>query len=438
MNGDVYPALAVRPSREQYTSNLSSNAHTLGVRDNSQLHVVTNSSWGIWNTGTSNFDAAEAATSYSKGRLVEFNKGGVKETIFASTTVVKAYTTSAVVTLSSAAGTSNFNAPLTRFYTAYRERLYALKDDQLFFSGNRESTNWTGIGAGSLVIGNKKGQASGIQAYGDNVFAFTDQSMHQLFGTQPEDYSLVDVSLEIGTVEQNSIKECRGILYFLDYKGVYRFAGGSPQPVGDPVKRWIDGINWEAKSKICAGAIGDKYFLSIPYGSTTVLDPNVLLEFNSKLGKWYVHSGNFIDFTAIQDDLYGLTSTGGICKMESTAAWDFPTTAPVSWNMVTKPFWDNSIEFRKSLHSMWLVYAVATGGNIVLSYSSNVDDTTFNLLASSTQTVPSFTVDSTQHNSRVLVPLTALQNVPWYRLKVSGQGQGKIYYMQRNVRVKGR
>lgn len=437
MNGDVYPALAVRPARGQYTSNLTTAAHTIGSRDNEDLHVVTDTVWNKWDIATTAFTALDS-TSFTKGKLLDFNKGTFKETIFASTLVVKAYSTAGVVTLSSAAGSSGFNAPKTRFYTAYKERLYALKDDTLFHSGNRESTNWTGVGAGSLVIGNKRGQASGLTAYGDNVFAFTDQSMHQLFGTQPEDFSLVDVSLEVGAAEDRSIKECRGILYFLDYKGIYRFAGGSPQPVGDPVKRWVDGINWEAKQRIAAGVLGDKYFLSIPYGTTTQLDPNILLEFNSKVGKWYVHSGNFIDFVSIRDNLYGLTSTGGIANMETTGITDFPTTSPVAWNMITKPFWDNSVEFRKSLHSMWLVYAVATGGSIQLSYSSNVEDSTFNLLASSTQTIPSFTVDSTQHNSRVLVPLTALQNVPWYRLKVAGEGQGKIYYMQRNVRVKGR
>lgn len=437
MNGDHYPALSVRPARTQFTSNLSTAAHTIGSRLNSDIHVVGDTLWLKWNTATSNFDTLDSA-SFSKGKLLEFNKGGVFETIFASTVVVKAYTTAAVVTLSSAAGSSNFNAPLSRFYTAFKERLYSLVDDRLYYSGNRESTNWTGVGAGYLVIGNKRGAASGLTAYGENVFVFTDQSMHQLYGTQPEDYSLTDVSLEIGTVENRSIAECRGILYWLDYKGIYRFSGGLPQPVGDPVKRWVDGINFAAKSKICSGVLGDKYFLSIPYGTTTQLDPNILLEFNSKLGKWYVHSGNFIDFIKVQDDLYGLTSTGGICNMETTGINDFPSTAPVSWHMVTKPFWDNSVEFRKTLHSMWLVYAVASGGDIALSFSTNVEDSTYTLLASSTQAVPSFTADSTQHSNRVLVPLTALQNVPWYRLKVSGNGQGHIYYMQRNVRIKGR
>jgi alkylated DNA repair dioxygenase AlkB len=87
---------------------------------------------------------------------------------------------------------------------------------------------------------------------------------------------------------------------------------------------------------------------------------------------------------------------------------------------------------------MWLVYGIATGGEIRLQFSTNVEDTTYTDLASSTDATPSFTVDSTQHNSRVLVPLTKLQNVPWYKMKISGKGQGKIYYMQRNVRVKNR
>ena len=428
MNGDFYPALTVRPARAVYSSSLTS-PHAIGNRSNVLLYAVDGINLEEWNTGTSNYVIRAASTTGDLGlsKIFEFNQPDVKNTITCST--VAAYywdgSVSAIIP----------DFPKTRFACSYRDRVYALIDRKIQHSANRDHTDWTDIDeAGYVTIANQMGVVSGICAYADTVLAFTDQSIHALYGTQPEDYQLVDVTLETGAVEERTIKECRGVLYFLDYKNVYRYTGGKPSAIGDMIKTYIDRINWTYKHTIAAGAIGDKYFLSVPLDTATV--PNALLEYNTKIGKWFVHTGNFIDFTPIQDNLYGLTSTGGVYTMESTKAQD-PDGA-IAWYMITKPFWDNSVEFKKALHSMWTVYNIASGGILRLEYSTNVDDTTFNTLASSTNAVPDFTLDSTHHNDRILVPLTRLQNVDWYRLKMSGEGLGKIFYVQRNIRIRGR
>lgn len=433
LNGDKYPAVSVRPARSSYSPNVTV-PKALASRNNETLMVVANSSWLSYSTATGAYTSLHSTTIPSC-KVVEFNRPSIKENIMFSTINAVVYDGTNTTTIGDA------NCPKTRWVTAYRDRLYALIDDQIKHSANRASTDWTTADdAGYIQIANKKGQPSGIVTYGDHVLAFTDQSMHELYGSSPTDYSLVDVSLEVGAAEDKSIKECRGVLYFLDYKGVMKYTGGAPAPVGDAVKHYVDNINWAQKTKICAGVLGDKYFLSIPY-TTAASDPNLLLEYNSRVGRWYIHDGNYVDFAYIKDELFGLTATGGIHNMETTAYID-PDNTPIQWYGETKPFWDNSVEFRKSLNSIWMVHSVSTAGSssnaLRLSYSTNVDSTAYTQLASSTDTVPSFTVDSTHHNERVLVPLTHLQNCPWYRIKIHGQGLATIFYIQRNVRVRGK
>jgi hypothetical protein len=46
-----------------------------------------------------------------------------------------------------------------------------------------------------------------------------------------------------------------------------------------------------------------------------------------------------------------------------------------------------------------------------------------------------FTIDSEASNTKVDIPLSALQSVNWYRLKLSGTGDMTIHSIEKNVRV---
>jgi hypothetical protein len=67
--------------------------------------------------------------------------------------------------------------------------------------------------------------------------------MHELYGTSANDFILVDVSNEIGCIDNKAHVECNGQLYWLDYTGIYLYTGGIPVKVSHNVTKYIENIN---------------------------------------------------------------------------------------------------------------------------------------------------------------------------------------------------
>lgn len=73
------------------------------------------------------------------------------------------------------------------------------------------------------------------RGYNGNIIVFKTGSFHKVIGSTPDDFQLVELSLEFGAVSNNAIVEYNEKLLFLDKKGIVRFDGASWQIISDDI-----------------------------------------------------------------------------------------------------------------------------------------------------------------------------------------------------------
>lgn len=111
-------------------------------------------------------------------------------------------------------------------------------------------------------------------------------------------YNLQSMDLGIGCISSNGYIKSRGILYFLDYTGIYKTTGGVPQLISAKIQPYIEGAS---KTSLEATAMGKKgYSIFCSIGSVTLYYPDgsvretlsdVVLEYNIQQDSWFVHTG---------------------------------------------------------------------------------------------------------------------------------------------------
>jgi len=425
MCADNMPAISVRPGRANYASTfLTTNLNGLGQRDNQYVHIVDGNTWKYWNPATTAYVTVTTSIGNGEGRFAEFATGNTLYTLFLNSTERLAWdgTTALPVSMTT-------NCPAGDYITSHKGRIYAAKNKILFHSALQKTTDWVTAGdAGNITVTNARGNITAIREYSDHIVVFTENSMHELYGTAPVDFTLQDVTNEIGCVSDKTLKELKGTLMWLDFEGIYAYVGAKPKKISDAVKFWIEGINLTYKSKCCAGVYKDKYYLAIPFG-TSATKPNILITYDMIRDAWHTEDCDFVDFVTIANTLYGLRSTGQLVNMASGTV---DASGDISWYFITKAFNESSIENKKVMTDITAVYSAASSGSMTIAYSTDADSTAFTTLATSTV----FTYDGTETVSRIRLALTALQNVEWFRLKISGTAPATFHQLQRNVRIK--
>lgn len=416
VSGQNYPSLSVRPGRAYYAAQLTT-PNALGQRNNDTLHVADGTVWKYWNGAS--YTNVQTGLTNATGKFVEFGTGTTKYTIYVNGTDRYAWNGTSVTNLTA--------APQSKLIAVHKGRVYMCTDNDLKFAALNDITDWTTIDDSGLIdITKAKGSITGLTEYADHVIAFTEFSMHELYGTGPINYSLVDLTSDVGCISDRTIIENQGVLYFLNYNGVYQYTGGAPVKISDKVQAYIDGINRTHKTKCVSGVLKDSLFISIPYGDTTT--NNLLLEYNVKLGKWYVHTGNFVDFVVIQDKLYGVDSTGYIWNMNSGTT---DQGAAITWSYITKPYYDGVIAGYKDIKELWVATELPVGSTMSAYISTDDKNSSFTL-------IHAFVASANTQNVRILIPINIASNTDWYRFKFEGTGPCKIHSIQRSVRIKMR
>ncbi len=433
VGSDEYPALSVRPGRSISSTATSTNILGLGQRVNSYIMQVSNNTWKYTSPGSSTWtDIASGLSTSAHATIGDYVIGAASTkhySVLMSTAQKKIWDgTSTAVNLGDA------NTPLTDKWTVHKGRIYALDGPDIDFSALNLPNDWTTAGdggAGTINITRAKGNGTAIWTYANHVIAWTQFSMHELYGTGPLNYELVDVEGEIGCISQRSVCECNGRLYWVGHPGVYEYSGGSPKIISEPVKEYIDAINKDYRTWIASGSIDEFLYISIPYGSTATQN-NLLLVFDTAKRKWFVETGSFVAFVTISNSLYGVDKDGTIHKLRDGTT-DGGTA--ISWEFITKPFNEGAIGEKKSVSDMYVVAEVSTGSTaFTMGYSTNVENND----SSSFTTLLSLSGSSNTQNQRINVPLNQLHDVGWYRLRFAGSGPATVHFLQKNVRVKSR
>jgi hypothetical protein len=402
-----FPGLSVRPGIDDAFSAITT-PNALGQRNNQYPHVQDGTVWKRW-SGTAWVNVQTGLTSET-GKLVEFATGTTLYTILANGTNTYSWDGSTAASIAA--------APATKLYAAHKGRLYALKGKELKFSALNLITDWTtALDAGSISITNAKGDGSAITEFADMILVWTEQSFHKLLGTGPFNYELMDIS-EDGCISDRSVIE-NGALYFLDYGWIKSYTGSKPVKISHAVKTFLDGINLSYKAKICAGKNGKYLYWAIPYGAT---ENNIVLEYDTDLKIWNVHSLAISQFVTIGEKCYGVSPTGTIYDMENGLS---DNGTAISWYYTSGAINKNSLR-TKTVGSIPVVFDLPISSTMTLSVSKTIDGDDFVL-------VKTFTASATEQ--RVDVYLDDIESAEWYRLRFSGVGPCTVYYIGDDIRL---
>lgn len=450
MCSDEYPIIRVRNDRGiTALPNTTSTIYGIGQRNYNSMHVLVN---GVWKYGASsdsswtNVNSTIANTNTAK--FVEFNTQTDKYTVCAisrasSDTQYNSAWSSNSTTLE--VSLSN-DSPQTALYTAHKFRLYAIGNDgvTLYYSAQGDITDWvTALDAGYITLTEMKGRATAITTYADHVIIWSDNSMHELYGTYYQNYEVIDVSKDIGCVALHAHVECDEKLYWLDYDGIYMYTGGKPRKIALEAKKYIDGIDPDYKDLIQAGSVDGKIYFAIPYDSTAA---NTIIVVDTKHTDQYgnpqylvnIEEGSFLGFTKNDGYLYGICSSGDIYNMRTTAKDGYDSTAStdsvISWSFETRALTnDEEIDTLTAIKDVWIQHQGTTEATLNVNYTTDSNSTTFVSYAVSTDLTHSTHIV----RSRMLPTSTQLEGTAFMKFQVKGTGQKKISAMYINLLTYG-
>lgn len=319
--------------------------------------------------------------------------------------------------------TSLTEAPLTNLLAVHRFRLFALIGRELKFTAINLPNDWTtALQAGTITIANAKSDGTAIIEYANHLVFFTANSMHELHGTNYDNFQPVDIS-DDGCIAERTLIENRGVLYWLDQSEFKAYGGGKPVVISQKVQNYLKAMPDSYKHLACCGKLGKYIYLSIPYGTTTY--NNLLLEYDTELKQWYPQTGEFVEFVNIGDKLYGVTRTGAIQDMESGTT-DAGTA--ISWYKESGAYMKQSARNKKFLQNVHVVFDQPSGSTLTLATSETVDSSDF-------VTRKTFTADSAEQNVNTVLDANILGYTDWYRLKLAGTGPATVHMIEQVYRL---
>jgi hypothetical protein len=176
--------------------------------------------------------------------------------------------------------------------------------------------------------------------YDDALVVMNRNSIHAVVGTQGSlaDTVVKELTSEVGCLARKSVVMQANNLLFLSDNGVYALTflndynlRGTEEPLSKNIQPYIDRINARLAGNATAVYYDNRYYLAVPLDSVVGADDaqgnNAILVFNFLNKGWesldtYGSSGFLItDFVTagagVRNDLYAVSSSGGIHKMEA-------------------------------------------------------------------------------------------------------------------------
>jgi hypothetical protein len=450
ISSSSYPAVATRLGLTAFMD-FSSQVWGIGTRNNEYLHFVDGKTWGYITSSTTVVNVTTSLTTSASvgqralGEFAEFATEDTLYTIWASTLDHLAWdgTTALPVDMTT-------DCPFTNIIATHKNRIFMAKDKTLYFSALSKTTDWTTVDdAGNIPIVNARGNITGIQEFADHVMVFTNNGIYELFGDGPENFVLADLSNEIGCIARRTIKEVNGQLYWLDYNGVYTYDGNSlPILTGHKAKAWLDSEGSTSLfTNACAGVFRNKYHIAVidfsDIGAGFIAN-GMTLVYDTMTQSWNKYdngSDGLTQYATKDENFYSVTGEGIISSIE---VGTLDNSSSIVWTAITKMFEGPGLQRVKAVHSIDLSYEYKGSTNtdsLSLSYSTvnpsedwRHKSSNFNLLKTFSTALSSLSTGL--NTARIFIPTTALSNVSYYRLKISGKGLFIVHELTRNERVK--
>ena len=425
MSNQYYPSISVRNGRDYDFASSSapiSKVNGAGAYSGTYLVTMDYLSLKYYKSSTQAPITLSSSLGNYEGRFLDFNTEAARYLLFVNSSQPKYWTGN---TSDAIAGSTNM--PYTKLYAVDDNRLYALDGSILKCSAEGSVTDWSSVyDADTIPIVSMIGTGTAITSYNGTIICWSDQTMHVLYGTKPLDFELSDV-IENGCVGYKANIVHDGTLYFMDYYKIISYTGGIPVDVSEKVRGYLEDVNYTYKDKILMGSFREYIYVSIPYG-TNAIGNNLTLQYDTKRKTWYVWNVGFVEFFKIAEDIYAVDSVGYIWKLNSGT--DDGGTA-ITWSIEFGAW--NSLPARpkKAISSIMAIVDLPTPSTMTAYYSESVDGDDWTSFYT-------FTASSDEQNTKMTIPVSKLQNIDWYRIKLAGTGPCTIHYLEPHLRVKAR
>lgn len=246
------------------------------------------------------------------------------------------YIKSAIWTLENADGEQCLFLNPLDYGVIYNNRIVGVKGNDIKASALGDFTNFTeyadeagnasATGAYATDVGSA-GDFTGICAYNNILLLFKKNIVYEMYGSMPYTISKL---CSTGCIDNDSICEIDGVLYWASPKGIVRYSGGVPNVISTNIDIKTDGI--------CkAGTDGRKYY---------VYDGSRIYVYDTYYKMWHIEDNKAVKMFYNQiNDLY-MVCDDGIYKLNSGKE-------NVEWEFTTKDYTFYSKE-RKNLSKLWI------------------------------------------------------------------------------------
>lgn len=132
----------------------------------------------------------------------------------------------------------------------------------------------------------------GHRAFNGLTVVFKETSFHKILGTTPEDFQLIELSLEFGAVSNKAVVEYNERLVWLDRKGIVQFDGAGWNIISDAIDPIFRRMNLSAayeKAVAVHHHYRNQLWFGIPIDGST--ENNLTIVYDYLIGAWTFFDG---------------------------------------------------------------------------------------------------------------------------------------------------
>lgn len=314
--------------------------------------------------------------------------------------------------------------PNIRYATVFLSRLFGVDDTRIYASGFNDYTFWdldTAEESGennawvSPAQSNTKadGVFTGITTYGGHVMAFKRDYTHELYNNK-NPFRIQDLFSE-GAVDNRSIQEVNGLLFFVSENKVIMYNGGSPRQVSAvlDIGRYETAIS---------GTWGNNYYLYTQYK-----DHNVIFVYNVSSGEWTKDciENKVIQFASNDNGIYALFDNGVIYKLNTS------NFADRKWFFETEVFLNGTVDNKRIIRLQSLA-EFAEGSKLRIRVFENGEEYSETHIADYSHTQA---LDKSGKRA-IRVPIKHAEGFI-HKIRFEGTGYVKIYTLELIIQTGG-
>ena len=139
-----------------------------------------------------------------------------------------------------------FNSPDIDYAAVHYNRIFGVKGNDIRASKVGDFKKWEEFGGTELdswaADVYSPGDFTGITSYQDHVIFFKRDQMYELYGYTPSQFKIIE-SAKTGCIDNESIKEVQGVLFFMSESGVQTYSGGFPRPISEKLTQVLTDLH---------------------------------------------------------------------------------------------------------------------------------------------------------------------------------------------------